>query len=77
MPANVWSLVLMQLGTAVSLMMALALNPAFQSTFELIPVGKDGLLGKWLWALVGVGIGVFLLWLISVGQESLQEPQKP
>ena len=52
------------LNNALGFIIALAVNNAFQKTFELIPVGK-GLLGAWLYAIVALGICILLMWIIA------------
>lgn len=52
------------LSAAVSFVIALSLNNALQKTFELIPVGK-GLLGSWIYAIVSLGLGLLLLWVLA------------
>ena len=49
---------------AVSFVIALAMNTAFQKTFELIAPKKNSIVGSWIYAGTALFIGLLLLWLI-------------
>ncbi len=51
---------------AVGFVLALALNQALQLTFQQIPIGEDGLLGAWIYAIVAIILCGILLWCIFV-----------
>lgn len=53
-----------QIANAVSFVMALSLNNAFQKTFELIKIRGSPILGVWIYCLVVIPLGLLLLWLI-------------
>ena len=52
------------IAAALSFIIALALNNAFQITFAQIPVGNDALLGAWIYAVIALIIGLLGLYLI-------------
>jgi hypothetical protein len=51
---------------AVGFVLALALNQALELTFQQIPVGSDGLLGAWIYAVIAIIICAILLWCIFI-----------
>jgi uncharacterized BrkB/YihY/UPF0761 family membrane protein len=51
---------------AVGFVLALALNQALELSFKQIPVGSDGLLGAWIYAVIAIIICGILLWCIFI-----------
>jgi hypothetical protein len=49
---------------SIGFVIALALNNALVLTFDLIPVGKNGVLGAWIYAVIALIIGLVGLWLL-------------
>ena len=52
------------IAAALTFVIALALNNALQLTFGLIPVGKDSVLGAWIYAVIALILGLAGLYLI-------------
>lgn len=52
------------LAAAFAFVLALALNAALSLTFQQIPVGTDGLLGAWIYAILALIICILFMFII-------------
>jgi len=62
---NAGSAAVIAIAGSVGFVMALAFNDAMQKSFGKIQIGQ-GLLGAWIYALIMLFIGIFLLFLMYV-----------
>jgi hypothetical protein len=54
------------LAATIGFIISLALNNAFVQTVDLIPIGSDGLVGGWIYAIFVLILGLILLCLIYI-----------
>jgi hypothetical protein len=65
-PFSTGGVLAMLLANSIAYVIALSLSNAFITSFKLIPISSDGVVGSWLYVAVILPIGIFLLYVILV-----------